>query len=413
MTLIISILAICALLLVVFEEVIHINKAKSTLFIGTLCWLLAYLFPMHGATPDNITEQLNENLLEIATLWLFLMAAMTFVAYLNSKGFISNLVQRMLPKQMHERKFMFLLGAAAFVFSSFADNVTATLVSVAVIASLDVPTRQRLKYATLIIFAVNSGGVSLITGDVTTLMIFLEGKVTIANLLLLVLPSLTAVLVLSHLLSRKMKGQLTFDTNSKPIERNDKIIASVFLVTIFSTLFFNAFFQIPPVLTFLFGLSCMFLIAQYLMRKANQNVLNYIREIEFDTLLFFLGVLLIVGMLKEIGVLSNLTSIYQVMDTSVANYILGMLSAVLDNVPLTAALLKADIEMNISDWLALTYATGVGGSMLVIGSAAGIIAMSKVKELNFISYLSMAGYLLVAYSVGYWLSYYLTHFILG
>ena len=101
------------------------------------------------------------------------------------------------------------------------------------------------------------------------------------------------------------------------------------------------------------------------------------------------------------------------MDTSIANYLLGMLSAILDNVPLTAALLKADIEMQVTDWLALTYATGVGGSMLVIGSAAGIIAMSKVKELNFISYFSMAGYLLVAYSIGYWLSYGLTNVVLN
>lgn len=413
MALLICILALIALLLVVFEEVIHVNKAKSTLFIGTLCWLLAYLFPMHGATSESITHELNENLLEIATLWLFLMAAMTFVAYLNSKGFISNLVQRFLPDKMSERKFMFLIGAFAFVFSSFADNVTATLVSVAVIVSLDIPTRQRLKYATLIIFAVNSGGVSLITGDVTTLMIFLEGKVSIGNLLLLIIPSLTAVFVLACLLSRNLTGELEFSRETKPIERNDKIIAGVFLLTIFTTLFFNATFQIPPVLTFLFGLSCMFLIAQYLVRKTNQSVLNYIREIEFDTLLFFLGVLLIVGMLKEIGMLKNLTLIYQVMDTSAANYLLGMLSALLDNVPLTAALLKAEIEMDLSNWLALTYATGVGGSMLVIGSAAGIIAMSKVNELNFISYLSMFGYLLVAYSVGYWFSYYLTTFILS
>jgi len=408
----ICILAFIALLLVVFEEVIHVNKAKSTLFIGTLCWLLAYLFPPHGASSHSITKELNENLLEIATLWLFLMAAMTFVAYLNSKGFISNLVQRFLPERMSERKFMFLIGAFAFIFSSFADNVTATLVSVAVIVSLDIPTRQRLKYATLIIFAVNSGGVSLITGDVTTLMIFLEGKVSIANLLLLIFPSLTAVFVLACLLSRNLKGELSFTREIKAIERNDKIIAGVFLLTIFTTLLFNAVFQIPPVLTFLFGLSCMFLIAQYLVRKTDQSVLNYIREIEFDTLLFFLGVLLIVGMLKEIGMLKNLTLIYQVMDTSVANYILGMLSALLDNVPLTAALLKAEIEMNLSNWLALTYATGVGGSLLVIGSAAGIIAMSKVNELNFISYLSMFGYLLMAYSVGYWLSYYLTTFAL-
>lgn len=356
---IISLLALLALLMVVFEEVIHINKAKSTLFIGTLCWLLVYLFPLHGFTPSDITHQLNENLLEIATLWLFLMAAMTFVAYLNSKGFISNLVQRMLPSAMSERKFMLLLGCFAFIFSSFADNVTATLVSIAVITSLDIPARQRLKYATLIIFAVNSGGVSLITGDVTTLMIFLEGKVSIANLLLLIIPSFTAVLVLALLLARNLRGELQFERSHQPIERNDKIIAAVFLLTIFATLFFNAVFQIPPVLTFLFGLSCMFLVAQYLMRKTNKNVLNYIREIEFDTLLFFLGVLLIVGMLKEIGVLTQLTKIYTVMDFSLANYLLGMLSAVLDNVPLTAALLKAEIEMDLTDWLALTYATGV------------------------------------------------------
>ena len=117
-------------------------------------------------------------------------------------------------------------------------------------------------------------------------------------------------------------------------------------------------------------------------------------------------------MLKEVGVLTQLTTIYQVFDTSVANYLLGLLSAVLDNVPLTAALLKADIQMDTANWLALTYATGVGGSVLVIGSAAGIIAMSKVKELNFISYLSMAGYLLAAYTIGYWLSYAVTSFSL-
>ncbi|MDB2372943.1 sodium:proton antiporter NhaD [Psychrosphaera haliotis] len=412
MTTVIIALAIIALFLVVFEEVIHIDKAKSTLFIGTLSWILVYLNPLHGSTAADITEQLNENLLEIATLWLFLMSAMTFVAYLNSKGFISNLVQRMLPSQLSERKCMFLLGFFAFVFSSFADNVTATLVSVAVIASLQIPVRQRLKYATLIIFAVNSGGVSLITGDVTTLMIFLDGKVSIANLLLLILPSLTAVLILAALLSINMRGQLTFEGSYTALEGKDKVIAGVFILTICSTLYLNAAYQIPPVLTFLFGLSCMFLIGQYLVRKTNKNILNYIREIEFDTLLFFLGVLLIVGMLKEVGVLLQLTKIYQVFDISVANYLLGLLSAVLDNVPLTAALLKADIQMDTANWLALTYATGVGGSVLVIGSAAGIIAMSKVKELNFISYLSMAGYLLVAYSIGYWLSYLLTSFVL-
>jgi Na+/H+ antiporter NhaD/arsenite permease-like protein len=301
---------------------------------------------------------------------------------------------------------MVLLGCFAFIFSSFADNVTATLVSLAVITSLKIDARKRLKYATLIIFAVNSGGVSLITGDVTTLMIFLAGKVSIPNLLLLVGPSLCGVIVLAAMMSVRMRGRITFSTENKPIERTDIIISIVFLATIFSTLLLNAFFQVPPVLTFMFGLSCMFLIAQYLLRKTDRSILNYIREIEFDTLLFFVGILLIVGILKEIKLLDYLTSLYDVMPVEYANFLLGISSALIDNVPLTAAVLKANVDMDMASWLSMTYATGVGGSMLVIGSAAGIIAMSKVKELNFISYLSMFGYLLIAYSVGYWLSFF-------
>lgn len=373
-----------AFVMIVIEDIIHVNKAKTTLFFGTLCWILAFIFPMHGATSSEISEQLNHNLLEIATLWLFLMSTMTFVAYLNSKGFISQVVQRLLPAELSERRLMFIIAVFAFIFSSFADNVTATLVAIAVISSIKLEVKKRIQYATLIIFAVNSGGVSLITGDVTTLMFFLAGKVTIANLLLLILPSLFAVAVLAILLSRKMKGRIVLEKSPKPIEKADMIIAAIFASTIGSTLLFNILFQIPPVLTFLFGLGVMFLSAQYLLRKkTGVNILSYIREVEFDTLLFFLGVLLLVGIMKEIGVLTNITHLYQYLEPVQANYLMGILSAMIDNVPLTAALLKADLTMTTAEWLTLTYATGVGGSILIIGSAAGIIAMSKVKELTF------------------------------
>ncbi|MBY0420437.1 MAG: sodium:proton antiporter NhaD, partial [Pararheinheimera sp.] len=371
-----------AFVMIVIEDIIHVNKAKTTLFFGTLCWILAFIFPMHGATSAEISEQLNHNLLEIATLWLFLMSTMTFVAYLNSKGFISQVVQRLLPAELSERRLMFIIAVFAFVFSSFADNVTATLVAIAVISSIKLEVKKRIQYATLIIFAVNSGGVSLITGDVTTLMFFLAGKVTIANLLLLIIPSLFAVTVLAILLSRKMTGRIVLEKSSKPIEKADVIIAIIFASTIGSTLLFNILFQIPPVLTFLFGLGVMFLAAQYLLRKkTGVNILSYIREVEFDTLLFFLGVLLLVGIMKEIGVLTNITHLYQYLEPVQANYLMGLMSALIDNVPLTAALLKADLTMSTAEWLTLTYATGVGGSILIIGSAAGIIAMSKVKEL--------------------------------
>jgi len=402
-------LALIALLLVIFEDVIHINKAKSTLFVGCLSWLILYIVPESGFSSHQVTESLNENLLEIASLWLFLMAAMTFVAYLNSRGFISAIVQRWLPNDLTERRLLIILGVASFIFSSLADNVTATLVSVAIISQIKIDLKKRLKYAALVIFAVNSGGVSLITGDVTTLMIFLAGKVSILSLLQLIIPALAGVVCLALLLSFNMKGQVRLEFRIKKIESTDKVIAAIFLATIVSTLIFNVAFQVPPVLTFLFGLSIMFLTGHFMQwPKTDANVLNYIREIEFDTLLFFLGILLIVGVLKKLHVLDQIAVVYQYLPTSVANYLMGISSALIDNVPLTAAVIKAGIDMSPSEWLAITYAMGVGGSLLVIGSAAGIIAMSKIKELSFLSYLSMFVNLLIAYSVGYWLSVYIT-----
>lgn len=391
-----------AFVLIVIEDIIHVNKAKTTLFFGTLCWILLFIFADAEHSAHHIQEQLEHNLLEIATLWLFLMSTMTFVAYLNSKGFISQLVQRVLPSTLTERGLMFIVAAFAFVFSSFADNVTATLVSIAVISSVKLESAKKLRYGTLIIFAVNSGGVSLITGDVTTLMFFLADKVTIAHLLLLVGPSLAAVIFLASVLSRGMNLPLVVEKNKKPIAKTDMTIAGIFVLTIGATLAMNVIYQIPPVLMFLFGLSVMFLMAQLLMRKkATQSIINYVREVEFETLLFFLGVLLLVGVLKELQFLRHFTELYQLMPPVYANYLMGLSSALIDNVPLTAALLKAGLEMSNAEWLMLTYATGVGGSLLIIGSAAGIIAMSKIKELTFGSYLKMAGYLAVSYTLGY------------
>ncbi|MDB2356212.1 MAG: sodium:proton antiporter NhaD [Pseudoalteromonas sp.] len=403
-----------AFVLIVIEDIIHVNKAKTTLFFGTLCWIILFISPLNGQSPENIQHQLDHNILEIATLWLFLMAAMTFVAYLNSKGFIQNIVHRVMPSAISERRLMFLIGGFSFLFSSISDNITATLISLAVVMSLKLDPKKLIKYATLIVFSVNSGGVSLITGDVTTLMIFLDGKVSIANLLLLIVPALTSVALLAIMLSFGLNGAVEFTKQQeRRIEKTDITIAVIFLSTIMATLTLSVLYQVPPLLTFLFGLSLMFLTAQFLMRKkdVNKKIIDYIREIEYDTLLFFVGVLLLVGALKEVGMLSKFTHLYELMPAQYANYLMGILSAAVDNVPLTAALLKADIMMSPQQWLSFTYATGVGGSMLIIGSAAGIIAMSKVKALTFMSYLRMSVYLLIAYTVGYVGSYVAGSFI--
>ena len=394
-------LAFLALLGVVFEEVIHVNKAKVTLFLGTLSWLLMFIFADGDAALTGIEHGLSESISEIAQLWLFLVAAMTFVAYLNKKGLIQNLIYLFLPSRISERMLLVLTGLFCFVFSSIADNITATLVSAALILSLNLDVKKTLRFAALVVFAVNSGGVALITGDVTTLMIFLSGHVSVLQLLYLALPALAGVVALTLMLSFGLKGEVVIEKKLSPIRRVDLIIAVVFLSTILLTITFNALYRIPPMLTFLAGMSLMFLVARFFDDDNEDPIMDYIRVIEFETLLFFLGILLLVGMLKEIGVLESLVSLYQLMPPVVANYLMGVLSAGIDNVPLTAAVLKSGIEMSTQEWMGLTYAVGVGGSLLVIGSAAGIVMMSKIGALTFGRYIRFMLPLLLAYTVGY------------
>jgi len=406
------IIALLALLGVIFEEVIQVNKAKVTLFFGTLSWILLFLFSGSPGETTAINTGLTESIGEIAGLWLFLVAAMTFVAYLNKKGMIENVIYLIMPAQMSERRLLFLTGLFCFIFSSLADNITATLVSCSLILSLNLELKKRIQFVTLVVFAVNSGGVSLITGDVTTLMIFLAGKVEILTLLTLAIPSAITVFILALLLSRGLSGTVTLSGSTHPVRRVDAVITALFLLTILCTIAGNALFSIPPVLTFLFGLSVMFLVSRFMSDDSDLDpILEYIRIIEFDTLLFFLGILLLVGMLKEIHALDSLVAIYDLLPPLYANYLMGIFSSVIDNVPLTAALLKAGISMTPGEWIGLTYAVGVGGSLLVIGSAAGIVAMSKIEGLTFAAYMRYFVHLLAAYTLGYGGVYVLGQFI--
>ena len=405
--------AILALLSIVFEEITHINKAKTTLFFGCISWIT--LFVAAGNEQHQaISHSLEENLLEIAVLWLFLMSTMTFVAYLNAKGVIQMAVQKLFPARLSKRKLMLLVALFSLVLSAICDNVTATLVSLTLLQSFNLDKRSKLKMAVLIIFAVNSGGVSLITGDVTTLMIFLDGHVQISQLLLLLIPAISSVFFLAVLLSAGSKGEARIQPGEFSYEPLDLMVAGIFFSTVILTMVLNVLFDIPPVLTFMTGLSVMFLVGHFYRSDDEENrMLEYVRKIEYDTLLFFLGILLIVGMLKEIGVLTLITQVYSAFDPNISSFLAGIGSALLDNVPLTAALLKADPALTTPQWLGLTYAVGVGGSLLVIGSAAGIIAMSKMKEVTFISYTRYIPALMLAYTLGYAITLALAGYIYG
>ncbi|MCH1925378.1 sodium:proton antiporter NhaD [Shewanella sp. C32] len=405
-------LAVLALLSIIFEEVTHINKAKTTLFLGCISWITLFIAAPTATDASAVDQQLEENLLEIATLWLFLMSTMTFVAYLNAKGMIQIVVGKLFPQSINVRLLMIQVAIFSLLLSAICDNVTATLVSLGLLTTFKLESNIRRRMAVLIIFAVNSGGVSLITGDVTTLMIFLDGHVKMGDLLMLVIPAAASVVLLSVLFSFKASGRVYANTTTQTVETVDVIIALIFVSTIVMTMVLNIFFAIPPVLTFLTGLSVMFLVGKTVHTDTEEiRILEYIRQVEFDTLLFFLGILLLVGMLKQIGVLEQLAAVYASHNPDIANYVTGMGSALLDNVPLTAALLKASPELSLAGWLGLTYAVGVGGSLLVIGSASGIIAMSKIEELTFVSYLKYVPALLLCYSGGYLLTLFIGHWI--
>lgn len=392
-------LAVLAFIAIVLEDVIHLNKAKSTLFLGTLCWILLFLFePVHA----TVETAFAENILDIASLWLFLFAAMTFVAYLNQHGMVESLVYRMLPDAMSQKALLPAVALFAFCLSSFCDNITTTLVTIALIQSLQLNSSSNIKLAVLAVFSINSGGAALITGDVTTLMIFTAGKVGISDLFVIVAPGLLACLLLAVLLMPGFEGTLTPQRAVSQASRFDIWVAVIFLATIVMTLAINLFIHVPPLLVFIFGLSIVFLLARIMYRgESEEPIIDYIRKIEFDTLLFFLGILLIVGMLKEIGALHGITRLYDVTVPGVANFLIGCLSAVIDNVPLTAAVLKSNLDMPVTEWLGFTYCVGVGGSLLAIGSASGVLMMSKIEGLGFISYLRYTPHLMLAYGAGY------------
>ncbi|MEZ5537490.1 MAG: sodium:proton antiporter NhaD [Thiolinea sp.] len=384
---------------IVIEDITHVNKAKTTLFFGSLVWLL--YFVQHA--PDNAETQfaLNENLLEIASLWLFLVSAMTFVAYLNQRGLISGLIMRLLPRQLSKRTLLFMTANFAFVFSSLADNVTSTLVCMSLLLPLNLSKADFLRFAAVTVFGVNSGGVALITGDVTTLMVFLAGKVSIPNLLVLAIPAYLGLMVLTAMLGRSLQGEVNIISEQHTIPRVDLLAGAQFLLTILSILALNVLFGVPPLLTFLVSLSILFMTMQFL--NGDEDMMRNIRMIEFDALLFFLGVLLMVGMLKQLGTLDQLSNIYTLLPVPLANYTLGLFSALVDNVPLTAAVLHSGVGMSTGEWVTLVYAVGVGGSLLIIGSAAGVIAMSKAGHelLSFMGYARFAGHLAIGYSTGF------------
>lgn len=408
---IVLILFLVAFAAIIFEEKLGFEKYKTSMFFGLSAWILL-LIDGHFNGKEAFTKMehaFHEYVFEIAMLWLFLICAMTFVAYLDKRKWIEKVVMKTLPTQLSEKKFLFIMGAFTFLFSGVADNLTATLVALSIVLLVmkGTTTDTLIRMAVMIVFAANAGGLPLITGDVTTLMIFVAGKIHMVELLRLYVPALITSLVLYVYLARGMNGSITIKKESASINPLDTKIAVIFILSIACILAGHVAFHLPPMLVFLTGLSVMFLVIAHdkIKTKNEVKVLEYVQHVEFDALFFFLGVLLLVGALKEVELLGKLAMLYEVMDPTLATFFIGILSAVVDNIPITAAMLKADLPLDEVGWMLLTYAVGIGGSILVIGSAAGVVAMSKVKELTFGAYLKYTPVVFLVYVLGLGITY--------
>lgn len=398
-------------LAIAFEHQIKLNKAASALITGVLCWTI-YIF--NGADHDAAHHALLEHMGEISGILFFLLGAMTIVELIDAHDGFEPISASI--RTTNKFKLLTIIAVLAFFLSAVLDNLTTTIVLISLIGKLVKEEKDKLIFASLIVIAANAGGAWSPIGDVTTTMLWIGGQVTTKEIVKTIfIPSVVSVIVPLLVIGLSLKGKVDTIKEDKQVmsrstakERN-----LVLIVGILSLLFvpvFKTWTGLPPFMGMLFSLGVMWLITEIIhsgkdtMDKDNLSVNFAIRKIDTPSILFFLGILISVAALQSAGTLKEMADYLnnQIGDQKIIVMVLGGLSAIIDNVPLVAATQGmyslADYSTDHPFWLFLAYCSGTGGSMLIIGSAAGVAAMGLTKieffwYLKKISLWSLIGYL--------------------
>jgi Na+/H+ antiporter NhaD/arsenite permease-like protein len=419
------IIFILAYLLVIFEEKTEMRKSKPVLLGGCLIWLVIGVYEVnHGKShAHNFMESL---IAEIGALFFFLMVAMTIINALDERNVFKVLRVWLVNKGFGFRQLFWVTGGIAFILSPMADNMaTGLLMASVALAVSDGNRKFILPTFVNIVVAANAGGAWSPFGDITTLMIWVDGKVKTQNFLCLVGPSLINWLV-PALIMYPFVPKLHPAPNHEELSLKPGagLIILLFLFTIATAVSFHHFLDLPPFLGMMMGLAGLMLTSYYPVRwdkklalksvgadvvvspREGFNIFRIIEKVEFDTLLFFFGILISVEALQYLGYLVLLSNeLYGTLGFTCSNIIIGVLSAVVDNIPLTFAVLKMDPSMGLDQWLLITLTAGVGGSLLSIGSAAGVAAMGVDREnYSFFNHLKWTPAIFVGYvaSIGCW-----------
>lgn len=419
-------------LTIVFEHPLHLDKTVPALLMGALCWALAaigfhggelavvdtheHLWQLLGDHAHDAEEGFKNTLLhhlgKTAEILVFLIGAMTIVEIIDlHRGFD---ILKSWVRTRNKKRLLWIIGVLAFILSAIIDNLTATIVLVTLLRKLIHDRNQRLWYAGLVVIAANAGGAWSPIGDVTTTMLWIGGQVSTIGLVTnLVIPSIVCFVVPFVVASflPAFKGEISIPESEET--KAQKLLSSrtmlflglgmIVFVPIFKTIT-----HLPPYVGMMLSLGIVWLVSEYIHpeedftqeRRAMYSAHNALSRIELSSILFFLGILMAVAALESVAIegVGTLRYVAQGLDTAIPNQdivviILGFLSAIIDNVPLVAASMGMYTEaLDSKLWHFIAYSAGTGGSMLIIGSAAGVAAMG-MERIDFIWYLRKIAWL--------------------
>ena len=385
------IIFVLAYALVMVEEFSHLRKSKPVIISAALIWgIIAFYFSSQpGSHSENIEQALEHNILEFAELFLFLLVAMTYINALQERNVFDFIRYKLISKGFNFRQLFLLTGVITFFLSPIADNLTTALVMCSVLLACGKGNNKFLAIGCInIVVAANAGGAFSPFGDITTLMVWQAGIVDFFTFFNLFIPSVVNYVIPATIMYFFVPNEIPNVSSDKiTIKRGGKVIIFLGLFTIFSAVNFHNILHLPPMLGMMFGLGLLGLYSFYLKITFNpeyeEGKFDFLRKVskaEWDTLLFFFGVILSVGGLGFIGYLTLVSEyLYVGLGATYANFLVGILSAIVDNIPVMFAVITMNPAMPTEQWLLVTLTTGVGGSLLSIGSAAGVALMGQAR----------------------------------
>jgi Na+/H+ antiporter NhaD/arsenite permease-like protein len=405
---------------VMTEEFSHLRKSKPVILAAGIIWAqVAVLASSSGVPAEQVHKAFEYNLGEFAELMLFLLVAMTYINAMAERNVFEALRAWLVNRRFGYRKLFWITGIITFFLSSVADNLTSALLVGAVVMAVGAnsPKFVSLGFVNLV-SAANAGGAFSPFGDITTLMVWQDGKAEFFDFFELFIPSVVNFAVPAAIMQFAIPdgAPLVQDEDEKvELKPGALVVAGLFVLTITTAVCFKQFLHLPPFLGMMVGLTYLmfygYRLKMYFSRAGDKfDVFQHVKDSEWDTLLFFFGVVFAVGGLGFIGYLQLASvAMYEGLGPTTANILIGILSAIVDNIPVMFAVLQMNPDMPLYQWMLVTLTAGVGGTLLSVGSAAGVALMGTSRGMyTFFSHLKWTPAIAAGYAASI-----LTHYLIN